>query len=429
MTGLVALTVPSATKVLLLLELLPLTAAFSWTFQSAPTQCQNLSISISGGGTPPYSVLIIPSGSTPFTNGTEVRKIISQQFSSNSVSFQLAYPAESQLVAVVSDATGFGTGGTSAEAEVVSSSDSSCIDASKSVVPDWYLNLDPSNQLVQCTATRIWWTESNVSGTPFFFGVIPGGDSFVIPESNVNTTSDTGTGFSWTPNVREGTTMHIVGNDNNGNGTGGSSRLTVGQNLQNDNSCLNNNSPSSTAGTPAGGSYPTDTSGDSSGGSSTTSNTNVGAIVGGVVGGVLGLLALLLTFYFIRRRTRQNRKNNEKPVDLLQSDEGDERPNGPGEPPEYYRPDPFIVPDPTYDESSASASGRPLSASERPTSRSGTPDVASSSTGTKKTGAPRVLRPVNIIQHDDAGPSEVGGKKEEEPETIELPPAYTNIRK
>lgn len=102
MTGLVALTVPSATKVLLLLELLPLTAAFSWTFQSAPTQCQNLSISISGGGTPPYNVLIIPSGSTPFTNGTEVRKIISQQFSSNSVSFQLAYPAESQLVAVVS---------------------------------------------------------------------------------------------------------------------------------------------------------------------------------------------------------------------------------------------------------------------------------------------------------------------------------------
>ncbi|KAJ3869973.1 hypothetical protein EV359DRAFT_28844 [Lentinula novae-zelandiae] len=428
MTGLVALTVPSATKVLLLLELLPLTAAFSWTFQSAPTQCQNLSISISGGGTPPYSVLIIPSGSTPFTNGTEVRKIISQQFSSNSVSFQLAYPAESQLVAVVSDATGFGTGGTSAEAEVVSSSDSSCIDASKSVTPDWFLNLDPSNQLVQCTATRIWWTASNVSGNPFFFGVIPGGDSFVIPESNVNTTSDTGTGFSWTPNVREGTTMHIVGNDNNGNGTGGSSRLTVGQNLQNDNSCLNSNSPSSTAGTPAGGSYPTDTSGDSSGGSS-TSNINVGAIVGGVVGGVLGLLALLLIFYFIRRRTRQNRKNNEKPVDLLQSDEGDERPNGPGEPPEYYRPDPFIVPDPTYDESSASASGRPLSASERPTSRSGTPDIASSSTGTKKTGAPRVLRPVNIIQHDDAGPSEVGGKKEEEPETIELPPAYTNIRK
>jgi hypothetical protein len=39
------------------------------------------------------------------------------------------------------------------------------------------------------------------------------------------------------------------------------------------------------------------------------------------------------------------------------------------------------------------------------------------------------MRPVNIIQHDDAGPSEGGPKEEDEPETIELPPAYTNIKK
>jgi hypothetical protein len=54
--------------------------------------------------------------------------------------------------------------------------------------------------------------------------------------------------------------------------------------------------------------------------------------------------------------------------------------------------------------------------------------IASSSTGTRKT-APRMFRPVNIIQHDDAGPSGQEVKEEEEPETIELPPAYTNIRK
>lgn len=35
---------------------------------------------------------------------------------------------------------------------------------------------------------------------------------------------------------------------------------------------------------------------------------------------------------------------------------------------------------------------------------------------------PSQLRPVNIIQHDDAGPDEGS-------ETIELPPAYTNIRR
>jgi hypothetical protein len=36
-------------------------------------------------------------------------------------------------------------------------------------------------------------------------------------------------------------------------------------------------------------------------------------------------------------------------------------------------------------------------------------------------------RPVNIIEHDDAGPSE-DLSDQVEPETIELPPAYSNIR-
>jgi hypothetical protein len=39
----------------------------------------------------------------------------------------------------------------------------------------------------------------------------------------------------------------------------------------------------------------------------------------------------------------------------------------------------------------------------------------------------RQLRPVNIIQHDDAGVANEAA--EGEPETVELPPAYTNIRK
>jgi hypothetical protein len=418
----------SAAAVLLLLPIG--VASFTWSFQNTPTQCSNISISISGGGTPPYNILIIPSGPSPFTNGTEVRKIISQESLSSSVSFQLNYPGDSQFVAVVSDATGFGSGGTSAEAEVTSSSDSSCIDASQSVSPEWVFNLDPTSQIVQCTPTRIWWQTTNVSGTPTFFGVIPGGNSFVIPESNVNTTTATGTGFSWNPSIRTQTVLYIVGNDDKGNGTGGSTVQTVSNNLQNDNSCLNSNSPSSTAGSPAGGSYPTSTSSSGNSTSSTSSSSNnTGAIVGGVIGGVVGLLALLLLFYFIRRRTRQSRRLKEKPVDLLQSDEGD------GHPPEYYRPDPFIVPDPTVDESATSdgrpvsgydAEGRPWSRSERPSSRSGTPDLASSST--RKTGPPRSLRPVNIIQHDDAGPSEAADKQLE-PETIELPPAYTNITK
>jgi hypothetical protein len=55
-----------------------------------------------------------------------------------------------------------------------------------------------------------------------------------------------------------------------------------------------------------------------------------------------------------------------------------------------------------------------------------TPASATTAT-TRKTAPMPQLRPVNIIQHDDAGPSE-GPASPGEPETIELPPAYTHIR-
>lgn len=47
------------------------------------------------------------------------------------------------------------------------------------------------------------------------------------------------------------------------------------------------------------------------------------------------------------------------------------------------------------------------------------------STYFRKSPAPPSFRPVNIVQHEDAGPSEAGGG---DLETIELPPAYTNLR-
>lgn len=161
--------------------------------------------------------------------------------------------------------------------------------------------------------------------------------------------------------------------------------------------------------------------------------SNVGAIVGGVIGGVVGGLAIALLLLFFRRRSRlhkqqQREKNN---VDLLNDDdeEGEEHNNGrPAELPHYYQPEPFVVPEP----SSHSESGH-MSTSYAPTSRSDTPDMLSamgpSSTRTGKSASgPRLLRPVNIIQHDDAGPSE-GVKEEEGPETIELPPAYHKLHR
>jgi len=50
------------------------------------------------------------------------------------------------------------------------------------------------------------------------------------------------------------------------------------------------------------------------------------------------------------------------------------------------------------------------------------PGTAIGSTSTRKGGAPPQMRPVNYIQHDDGGAAE-------DPEIVELPPAYTSVRK
>ncbi|KAJ8506896.1 hypothetical protein ONZ45_g10646 [Pleurotus djamor] len=420
-------------------SLFPLVSGYSFNIQSTPRQCQNLTFSITGdGGQGPYRVLVIPFGATTLPNNTEVRRIQDIPFGDGqtSVSFQLRYPENTQFVAVVSDASGFGTGGTSVAATVLSGDSSGCFDASQNVSPDFVFSIEPPNQVVQCQPTRLWWDNSTVQGIPSFLGVIPGGQSFSIPQGSITNVPSQGTGFSWTPSIRAGTTLIIVGGDNRGAGTAGSSLNTVSAGINPSNECLNDNSPSSTPNSPAGGSYPTTTSGAGTSGGSSSSGNNTGAIVGGVIGGVIGLLALLLALFFWRRRSRAQGSTKERPVDLLQDDEG-EAPRG--ELPQYYQPEPYMVPEPTVRSSSDGRSvagqtddrGRPLSGVTS-TSRSGTPDIlgfggaATASSSGRKSGMPRPLRPVNIIQHEDAGPSEA--PKDEEPETVELPPAYTNIR-
>jgi hypothetical protein len=96
-----------------------------------------------------------------------------------------------------------------------------------------------------------------------FYGVIPGGNSFNIPEGSLSTTNDTGTGFNWTVDISGGTNILVVAGDDRGIGSGGSAPFTVA--YSSNSSCLSSISPSSTAGSPAGGSYPTSTSGSSSG--------------------------------------------------------------------------------------------------------------------------------------------------------------------
>ena len=95
-----------------------------------------------------------------------------------------------------------------------------------------------------------------------FYGTIPGGTSFTIPQGSLSSNNQTGTGFNWTVNIAGGTDVLLVGNDDRGIGAGGHVEYTTANSVNN--SCLNNNSPSSTTGNPAGGSYPTSISQSSS---------------------------------------------------------------------------------------------------------------------------------------------------------------------
>ena len=285
--------------------------------------------------------------------------------------------------------------------------------------------------------------------------------------------------------------MLLVAGDSRGPGTGGSVNTAIGNSPTSNTTCLNSQSPSSTAGTPAGA-VQTSTSGNSggnngnnnggSGSGSGGSTSNAGAIAGGIVGALAAVIVgVLVALFFIRKRRRQ-RHPVAHGVDLLP--EGGGGGGGIGgnggrdadQPPEFYQPEPFIVPPSLYSQSRAdgeesavggSRSARPSmsdlggqrysalsttdqSESAYDTSRGGmsgnllaggsggggtTGQSTSYGPGSarKSPGGMPQLRPVNFVMHEDAGGlPEAGGSgqtDENENETIELPPSYNSVRR
>ena len=127
----------------------------------------------------------------------------------------------------------------------------------------------------------------------------------------------------------------------------------------------------------------------------------------------------LVAFWFVRRRP-YSALSQQRPVNVLQDDE-DGSEDYWHDLPQYYAPDPYLVPDPTIRGTSeaASTNDRPLSMSTVTTDVQRPQTPMTTTTTTRKSAAFPQLRPVNIIQHDDASLS-----GQAEPETIELPPAY-----
>jgi hypothetical protein len=136
---------------------------------------------------------------------------------------------------------------------------------------------------------------------------------------------------------------------------------------------------------------------------------------------VVGVAILLVSaFWFGRRRRPYFAVSQERPINVLQDDE-DGSEDYWHNLPQYFVAEPFLMFDPT-----TRGTSEPASIHDRPLPMSAvTADVQrpqapmTPMTTTRKSAALPALRPVNIIQHDDASLS-----GQAEPETIELPPAY-----
>ncbi len=150
-------------------------------------------------------------------------------------------------------------------------------------------------------------------------------------------------------------------------------------------------------------------------------------MIGAVVLGLIGLFA----FWFIRRR-QLLALSRQRPVNVIQDDE-----DGNGEVywhnlPPYDALEPFIPSNPTPEGMSEAMLTQDCPP-EIPTvttdvQSSQTPMASTTTMTTRKSSSFSQLRPINIIQHEDSDSRE-DSSGQGEPETIELPPVYSNARR
>jgi hypothetical protein len=307
-------------------------------------------------------------------------------------------------------------------------------------------------------------------------GIIPGGQSFQI------TVPPRATSVNWAPQVEPGTQFFILAGDSRGRGTGGSSAI---QNVANGSrSCLTGGAYSSTqspfAGQVSATSSPT--KGSSGGGGGGNNST----LIVGVIVGFLALCALAGALLYLRYRRK---RHSARKVDLFRNnDDSHDDPAGSLEPTPFLPPPPVRTLEQGSERGSIDGSGYRFSSStfhsglppapvgyassfgyvgRGPPSapltdssntwddsrtdsnthitslldgtRSPTPTSAGFSvmnpdgghavrngggSGSRKEAPPRI-RPVNFVQHRDAGTVEP--TVHEEAELIELPPSYADV--
>lgn len=269
---------------LTIFSLLSSALAFSFDVEGTPTQCADITLTWTGG-TAPFRILFTPVFGTPRNVS-----IPSSAFQDGKGKFstQLLYASDQKFVISMSDAEGFGTGGTTAVLTTQGVDGASCNTTDPGVDFSYQLN----SALQQCRPYVFSGYDGAVQPVTIT-GIIPGGQSFIL-NPPVGPTS-----YEWTANVWNQTSIIFVMEDSQGR-AGGSSDLRA-VSTSDDSSCIDGSSPSSTI--TAG---PTSTSSSPSSESSTTadSSTPIGAIAGTVLGALVFLAASVTLGLFCLRKRR-----------------------------------------------------------------------------------------------------------------------------
>ncbi|KAG8968217.1 hypothetical protein FRC03_008352 [Tulasnella sp. 419] len=413
--------------------------SFSFSY-SAPTQCGPFTVSWEGGS-PPFTLQLTPIFDTP-----RYFNIPGSSFSNNKGSFTFPLPVASQktFLVTMSDGTGFGTGGTS---DILTAADpvngATCNTTSPKVDFDFQLN----TALQQCrpyTIDAYTAAQQPVS----ILGLIPLGNSFVLSPP-VGPSS-----YTWTTNIKGGTRLIIVMTDSQGRQGGSSDLLITG--ASDDSSCINSNSPGSTANSGPTVTIPSSTtiSSSSSSASSLPSSggSNGGAIAGGIIGGIAVLLALAALAWFLLRRKRRaqdsphistnfgKRHNMRDPqLDMNDHDHDHERGADGLEPVPYMLPSTAATdgvsrgPPTAYSDSTGTdyPPGRESMVASTDYNPQGQPVAASTQRSSKYSEAYSSTRgqppnvPTRFVLHTDGGA--VPQEQDEEDEVVELPPQYTSL--
>ncbi|KAG1795109.1 uncharacterized protein HD556DRAFT_1236132 [Suillus plorans] len=263
---------------------LSVTRAFSVTV-GTPTQCGPLKISWTGGQAP-FEILLTPY-LKPYQNASVPASAFKNGVGSYSIP-QLTLSAGTSFLLTMSDATGFGSGGTTNQLTVGNSGTNDC--NIQNLPPPYMFILTPTpSPIVQCGSAAA----ANGAVLPITIAqLIPGGQPTVL-YSNEDT-------FTSSVNVTGGTSLLYFVTDSKGRQGGSSGLLQVLE--QSNFTCLSASSPSSTAGISA-----TALPSSSSSNPSSSSSNKAALIAGAGVGSAVVLTALVILGMCLWRKRKASR--------------------------------------------------------------------------------------------------------------------------